>query len=336
MHRFIRQTKSTAWLLLLSVALLSTQGIACVDDSGDYEPPNDDGQDDTNGDEKEPDTQDPPREDVPEQTEIPDTCNGYAELCERPFDEIAFPGAHNAMSNRDEGWSGPNQSYGLERQLEDGVRVFLLDVHRHKKTLKLCHTLCGLGARDLDDALWAFRDFLRANRGEVIVFILEDYVPGPELAQALIDRGLDQWVYDPFTHDTWPTLGELIADNTRLIVSAEKEGGSADEPSWYVNAWDIMFDNPWTYKLGEDDFSCTLKRGSPDNDLYLLNHWYSNGIGMSDEENAAQANSKDVLLAHAQDCEETHGRMPNFIAVDHYAEGDLFEVVDILNGLDTP
>src|SRR5699024_10522164 len=118
----------------------------------------------------------PPREDVPEVTEIPDTCNGYAELCDRPFDEVAFPGTHNSMSNDDEGWKLPNQTYGIERQLEDGIRVFLLDVYTYKRQLHLCHSRCQLGKRELDDALWAFRDFLRTHRGEVITLIFEDHV----------------------------------------------------------------------------------------------------------------------------------------------------------------
>lgn len=326
--------------MLCCIAALGLHLTACADseDCAESDPACED-PDDNSGDPDDgtdPDEEDPPRQDVPEETEIPETCNGHVELCDRPVDEIAFPGAHNAMSNREEGWAGPNQTYGLERQLEDGVRVFLLDVYEEKGTLKLCHTLCPLGERDFDDALWAFRDFLRANRGEAIFFILEDYVPGPDIVEALTARGLDEYVYDPTAHDTWPALGELIENNTRLIVSAENQGGNADEPTWYVNAWDIMFDNPWTYKKGEDAFSCELKRGSTDNDLYLLNHWYSNALGMSDEDNAAEANSKEVLLEHAEACKDMHDRIPNFIAVDHYAEGDLFEVVDILNGLQEP
>ena len=36
---------------------------------------------------------------------LPDPkCNGHAELCDRPFDEVAYPMTHNAMSNAEAGW----------------------------------------------------------------------------------------------------------------------------------------------------------------------------------------------------------------------------------------
>ena len=34
----------------------------------------------------------------------------------------------------------------------------------------------------------------------------------------------------------------------------------------------------------------------------------------------------------AEQCEQQHGRLPTFLAVDVYDRGDLFGVVDILNG----
>lgn len=57
-------------------------------------------------------------------------CNGYAELCDRKLDDVAFPATHNAMSAAElPGWYTPNQRYGIRRQLKDGVRAFLIDTH---------------------------------------------------------------------------------------------------------------------------------------------------------------------------------------------------------------
>jgi len=59
------------------------------------------------------------------------TCNGAATLCARPFNEVVFPGAHNAMgaaTNPD--WLFPNQDLDLRRLLDRGVRAFLLDPYR--------------------------------------------------------------------------------------------------------------------------------------------------------------------------------------------------------------
>ena len=47
----------------------------------------------------------------------------------------------------------------------------------------------------------------------------------------------------------------------------------------------------------------------------------------------AFVNEYNFLLERALTCEEERGHIPNFSAVDFYAIGDLFRVVDTLNGL---
>jgi hypothetical protein len=57
-------------------------------------------------------------------------CNGSSALCERPLDQVTFPGAHNAMSAADvPGWMFPQHERGVAAQLTDGIRAFLIDVH---------------------------------------------------------------------------------------------------------------------------------------------------------------------------------------------------------------
>jgi hypothetical protein len=57
-------------------------------------------------------------------------CNGHPELCDRRLNEVAFATSHNSMSGADiVNWMFPNQNAGIPRQLEDGVRGFLVDVH---------------------------------------------------------------------------------------------------------------------------------------------------------------------------------------------------------------
>jgi hypothetical protein len=62
--------------------------------------------------------------------ERPATCNGESELCERRLNEVVFAGTHNSMSAADEpGWLFANQRHSIEDQLDDGIRLFLLDPH---------------------------------------------------------------------------------------------------------------------------------------------------------------------------------------------------------------
>ncbi|MGE5802067.1 MAG: hypothetical protein ACM358_07400 [Gemmatimonadota bacterium] len=65
-----------------------------------------------------------------ESTGVASVCNGSAALCTRRLDQIVFAGAHNAMSNAEvPGWLFPHQNHLIPRQLEDGVRALLIDVH---------------------------------------------------------------------------------------------------------------------------------------------------------------------------------------------------------------
>jgi hypothetical protein len=58
-----------------------------------------------------------------------EACNGYPELCDRQLNEVAFPGAHNAMSAADADFFTPNQETGIPKQLKAGIRVLLIDAH---------------------------------------------------------------------------------------------------------------------------------------------------------------------------------------------------------------
>jgi hypothetical protein len=58
------------------------------------------------------------------------TCDGLASLCGKRLDQVVFPGTHNSYAAADEpGWHFANQRFGIPRQLGDGIRALLLDVH---------------------------------------------------------------------------------------------------------------------------------------------------------------------------------------------------------------
>ena len=57
-------------------------------------------------------------------------CNGSVSLCELPLNEVVFAGTHNSFSAADSpGWFISNQRHTIRRQLEDGIRLFLIDPH---------------------------------------------------------------------------------------------------------------------------------------------------------------------------------------------------------------
>lgn len=253
-------------------------------------------------------------------------CNGRAELCERRLDEVALAVAHNAMSAEEEGWLGPNQRYGYETQVADGIRGFMLDVHDQDGVPTLCHSSCSFGSQPLADALARFSALLDAYPDDLFVFIVQDEMEAPPIvstfeASGLLDRAI---VHEPGA--PWPTLGALVDADTRLLITHER--GRPDAPAWYHPTYALAWDNDYAASAVED-FDCALLRGDRSNALFLLNHFLTRGVGSA--ELAAQANPAEVIRAHVQRCEAETGDRVNWLAVDFYDIGDVTAVVDELN-----
>lgn len=231
------------------------------------------------------------------------------------------------MSNADDGWLAPNQLHGIEQQLADGVRGLLIDTYDDDGTPMLCHSRCSFGKRPLLDAFTAIAAFMDANPAEVLSLIIEDYLSVTDSVAVFEASGLSAYVYTHQPGSAWPTLGQMIDSGQRLLVTAQD---GAPPPAWYHNVWALAWDTPYSFKAASD-FSCAENRGSRSNDLFLLNHWLENPL--ANDKLSAEANQYDLLLGRARECQAESGKFPNFIAVNHYSIGDLFRVVDELNGV---
>ncbi|MCB9665780.1 MAG: hypothetical protein H6732_16850 [Alphaproteobacteria bacterium] len=230
------------------------------------------------------------------------------------------------MSNGDEGWAAPNQQHPPARQLEDGVRGMLLDTYEDGGELVLCHGYCELGRTPLADVLGQIRDFLEASPGELVAIIFQDAISPEQTLGALASAGLDELLITPPADGVaWPTLGELVAADTRLLVTRESGG---EGPAVYRSFWDLGWDTPYSFR-SEEEFSCAPNRGDPSHDLFLLNHWLSTPL--PSRRAAERVNTAEVLGARARACTDAAGRPPTLLAVDFHDTGALFEVVDELN-----
>lgn len=261
-------------------------------------------------------------------------CSGHVELCERPFDEVVFATTHNSHAALDDGFTAFNANHqqGISAQLDAGVRGMLIDTYYEDgpgSPIILCHGPCGLGSISHLDTLQVFVEFLEANPGELLTLIYQDGVSPQDLAVEYETSGAIELVYAHPEGTPWPTLGELVEANTRLIVTAENSG---PPPDWHHNIWEIGWDTPYG-PSDPADLSCELNRGSTDNDLFLVNHWVNTEINLPSAANADVVNAYDFLLARAQECAQLWDHAPNFLAVDFWERGDLFAVVDTLNGV---
>ncbi|MBA2320333.1 MAG: hypothetical protein H0V89_04175 [Deltaproteobacteria bacterium] len=253
------------------------------------------------------------------------TCNGSAALCDRPFDEVAIGVAHNAMNAEDEGFSFPNQHFGYEAQVEAGIRGFMLDVHDDDGVPSLCHGSCGLGSEPLSVGLERFAALLDSHPDDVFVFVVEDHVDQEPIVAAFEAAGLVDVVV-PEIQSTWPTLGEMIDDGARLLVTHEAERPGS--PAWYPATYTLAWDNDYSAQT-VDDFDCAVLRGDPDHDVFLLNHFLTQTVGSASL--AEAANPYDVVMDHVNRCEAETGDLVSWLAVDFYDLGDPLGVVDALN-----
>jgi hypothetical protein len=291
-------------------------------------------------------------------------CNGHAELCDRPYDEVTYAATHNSMSSPDVVYIWPEQDGDIRAQLDAGVRALLIDTHHWTPLVSdeqltaadpylpaglaeqvfdrlerlgrlreerdgtfLCHNQCALGAIPLLDALTAVREFLDENPDEVVTLIVQDAITPAETAEAFTRAGLDPYLHTHGPGTQWATLGELIDRGERLVVFAEDEG---PPPAWYQHAFDQIQDTPYRFEE-PDDFTCTANRGDADATLFLMNHWVQRVA--PDRATAAGVNRHDVIVERARECERERGLRPNYVAVDFYNIGDLTDAVDTLNGV---
>ena len=262
-------------------------------------------------------------------------CNGHPDLCSRPYNEVAYATTHNAFSHADGGWLAPNQSHSIPRQLADGVRALMIDVHPYDGLIPrlegetyVCHLSCLFGAEPLVRTLGNVKDFLDEHPWEVVTLIFESYVPGGTVAEAFDESGLTVYAHAQKPGDPWPTLGEMIESGKRLVVLSSPD---EESPDWYLDQGLFAWGNHWAAEQPED-LDCERLLGDPSTDLFILNHFLTNPIPAAFL--AEKVNYNPLLLDHAVECKTVTGQRPNFITVDFYAIGDLFETVNVLNGLE--
>ncbi len=206
-----------------------------------------------------------------------------------------------------------------------------------ERGMYLCHTFCELGGTPLEDVLDDIHDFLVSNPEEVIVIINQDYVTPEDFVAAATDAGLEEFAYRGPTEDAWPTLRRMIDRNQRAVFLAENHAGAAP---WYDLAYEsITEETPYAFsKVAQLTdparlaASCEPNRGPDGAPFFLANHWITTDP-LPLPSDAERVNAYEPLLTRMRECRRLRGQLPNLVAVNFYRQGDLFRVVDELNGV---
>ena len=187
----------------------------------------------------------------------------------------------------------------------------------------LCHSFCEIGAVRMSDELRVVRAFLDRNPNEVLLFVIQDYVAPPQLRTLFDDAGFgDDFVtYTPGV--PLPTLGTLIRDRTRLLVSLENGDGGAQLPNAFAG---LVEETPFFYVRAtglRGTGSCAENRGIPGSPIFQLNHWVTPPVR---QQYVPAANR--LLASRAVTCGTVRGRIPTLLAVDFADRSNVVQLAD--------
>lgn len=198
---------------------------------------------------------------------------------------------------------------------------------------------------------------LNPNDVVTVLLVNSDTFTATELHQQFLTANLSSYSYVPPQNtvgiQTWPTLQDLIANNTRLmtfIADLDPSTTAAANAPYLLNEFTFVFENPFEV-TNAANFSCIPDRpavvhGSTpaaisSGRLSLVNHFLDLqepfGIVVPDFANAnlTNANSGAVgnLGVSASQCAQAYGKQPNFLLVDFFDQGPAIDTVDQLNGI---
>ncbi len=153
--------------------------------------------------------------------------------------------------------------------------------------------------------------------------------------------GVDKYAYVPPTTTTtaplplnsWPTLADLINNQTRLVVFLDY-GAKPSSVPYILDQFAYYFETP--FNTVDPAFNqCSIDRppkASPDGRMYVVNHYLDKKVleGFSflgddvlvpDREAAGTTNGEESIGGQVRLCEGLYGRRPNVVLLDFVDEG---------------
>lgn len=301
-------------------------------------------------------------------------CNGHPALCDRPWSNITHIGAH------DSAFVGimpfENQNVDVTTQLDAGIRFLQLQTHRnHFGQLALCHTHCIMEDAGLLSAyLSTVGEWLDSHPHEVVTLLLtnNDRLNMSTYDAAYTAAGMQKHVFHPsnvtsfwISPTSWPTLGELIGNGTRLISFMDYGADPAHVP-YILPEFSFFWETPFDVTSWSDFDSCDINRpdallksykattsadpSSPafktaqqqrQQFMYIVNHFLDTklwgGIMVPDRKDVAKTNAmrgEGSVGAQVQLCSDTWGERPWGVLVDYFEKGQVVKLQNQLNGVD--
>jgi hypothetical protein len=179
--------------------------------------------------------------------------------------------------------------------------------------------------RDPKEVLTAVRSFLEGETREVLVIYMS--VEGTsldDLRVAMDHSGLDKYVYRPGEkYVDWPTMGELIENDTRLLLFAngeEMKSCFADECESGI----LYTPDHFAFTADYDSTGCEAST-TGDNlaEFLAMKHYETNTVNWPSESNAKEMNSFGTLKTRFEGCKGR--KSPSLLVVNFWDVGDAVE-----------
>ena len=176
-----------------------------------------------------------------------------------------------------------------------------------------------------------FAAYMDAHPNEVLTFICQCDVAPADFGKIIESHAIYKYVHSQPKDKPWPKLKDMIASGKRLVFLNDRTDGTQD---WYHYQYDYCCENPYSNKKVKA-YNCDMKPAADlTKSLYIFNHFITGSIARRSKNR--KANSYAVLMPRVKQCMENYGKKVNFLTVDWYHWGDLFRVVDELNGIEPP
>jgi hypothetical protein len=197
--------------------------------------------------------------------------------------------------------------------------------------IRLCHTSCDLlDVGTLQSYLTTVRGWLDAHPYEVIAIIMGNNngqstrIPATEYVAPFEQAGMMKYLWTPPSSTLnltgWPTLGEMILRNQRVVVMMDY-GTDQSQVPWLLSEFDYQWETP--FSPTDPAFPCTQQRPPNQEEdvsrerMYMMNHNLNIDIQLSgtsilipaysllDQVNAVSGNGS--LGLNVQNCEKMWG-----------------------------
>lgn len=293
---------------------------------------------------------------VPDEGEKPApplVCNGSERNCGRRFDQVTFAATHNAYSYAAGGevrYLFPSQDRPIPDQLAAGIRglgirpgPYFGDDPAEQARVYTTHNwdlMGALGQEPLVDVLRQVKKFLDENPSETVSLFAESAASPSAVAATFAEAGLVEHVYAHDATRGFPTLGEMAQSGRRVLLfyvqSVPVPSDPGAPPAWFLPMWDFIVDTDYDV-TDASQFSCDFYRGAQKSPLYFINQFIYKVAGSQvkypDKDLAQIANDPAAIVARAEACRTQTGRIPNYIYVDWYGQGDPVGAAKALNEL---